>query len=74
MGKQPEDLDDYPLFYEEIGHSRQGQALELEKTKKEAAYERSSSLSEGDVEQLSKDLRQPIKDSSSPTPRQQYHT
>lgn len=69
MGKQPDDLEDYPLFYEEIGRRRhQGQALE--QRKKEASYERDSSLSERQVAKLSDDLRQPIKGTIPPSPRQ----
>ena len=62
MTDRPDSLENYPLFYEEIGRKRQGRALE--QTKKEAAYERSSSLSEGQVAKLSDDLRRPIKGSS----------
>ena len=65
MSRKPDRLEDYPLFYEEIGRNRPGQALELEQTKQEAAYERNGSLSEGDVAKLSDDLRRPMKDSSS---------
>lgn len=66
MKKQPDYLEDYPLFYEEIGRKRQGQALA--QTKKEASYGRDCSLSEGQVAKLSDDLRKPIKDT--PTPSQ----
>lgn len=65
MSKRPERLEDYSLFYEEIGSDHSEQALEFEQAKQEAAYERDGGLSEGEVAKLSEDLRQPIKDSSS---------
>jgi hypothetical protein len=66
MRKQPDHLEDYPLFYEEIGRNRQGRALA--QTKKEASYERTGSLSEGQVAKLSDDLRRPIKGNPSLPP------
>lgn len=68
MRDQPDHLDDYPLFYEEIGRSPQGQALE--QSKQDCAYERDSSLSEDQIVKLGDDLKRPMKDLS-PPPQEQ---
>lgn len=60
--KSNERIDDYPLFYEEIGR-RNDQTLE--QTKKESNYDRSPSLNAEDLAKLSDDLRSPLKGNSS---------
>ena len=60
MAKKKSRLDDYPLFYEEIGRGSSEQSLE--EAKKAASYDRSPSLSEEQVSKLSDDLRTPMKD------------
>jgi hypothetical protein len=65
MSGEPDHLESYPLFYEEIGQTSPGQAMEFEQTKQEAAYERDGGLSDREVAQLSEDLRRPMTDSSS---------
>ena len=58
MSKSSERIDDFPLFYEEIGSGRNDQTLE--RTKKDSA-----GLNEDQIAKLGDDLRSPIKGSSS---------
>lgn len=56
MSKSEDPLENYPLFFEELG--RKDPAVEL--TKKEIAYERARGLNEDQLAKLSDDIRSPI--------------
>ena len=56
MSKSKDRIDDFPLFYEEIGSGRNEQN---ERTKKDTA-----SLNEDQIAKLGDDLRSPIRSSS----------
>ena len=60
--EREERIDNYPLFYEEIGHRN---THSLEQEKKDAVYEHNPGLNADDIAKLGDDLQAPIKDISS---------
>jgi hypothetical protein len=67
MSKPTNNLDNYPLFYEELGRSRE---RSLEPGKKEPAFDRTPGLSEDQLAKLSDDLRTPLKEPADSNPMQ----
>ena len=62
MKKPNRPLDEYQLFYEEVGRNRSDERSGS--SRKENSYDRPGGLNEDQLAKLSDDLRTPIKDSS----------
>ncbi len=66
MSKSNDNLDTYPLFYEELSRNRE---RNVEADKKEG-FDRTPGLSEAQLARLSDDLRTPLKEPADSNPLQ----